>query len=733
MFRTLLVTAFFVASSFAGPVDPHIQDSELNIPDPVEVSKDDAKAFASYSFLADSITKASELKASPCSDFYNYTCQHVGVYNYLMGMEEDNKRRIIAGLKKTGEAAWYRSLKQEFDKCVNRVRKGLHENGKALRKIFEEVNAELGPVFPLMENSASFALDASRLGEFVGLLAQKFRLNTFLSYDIQAGKLMLNDPKLAFPESYFVKSFKKFGSEYKASIKDYLTQLAEALNKEISEAKLNQVIDDVVKFESDLALLLSEVSDEIPVAVQASELAENNRAIDVNAFLARISKNAGNAGALMTGNTRILLTAPSKVQLVQTYLSQANPTTILNYLNIRLARSLRKYFMRKPKECVADQWLRQGHGIKSVGVLPPAPQRDPYLSADAANDEIEEVCLIVISDSHRDAVDRVYLDASLPDKQERKDFVERIKVITNKIINGFRFQIDQLSWFSQKVKAAAYKKIDSMLYHVVYDDWIEDDALLDERYARLVGDDTDDDFTAIQKMNDFAQAEKWATVMDKNRNWNFTYAITTVNAWYYPSLNHFYIPLGILQRPLFDLHYPAAVQYGCIGYVIGHELTHGFDSNGVNYDDQGDPNPWMDLPSKAKFNEMAQCVINEYNKLHGRGITTQTEDIADNGGIRSAFNAYKAEQGLYGPDPQLPGSPLNQFSQDQLFFLGFARTWCSDDPGFDYPFDPHSPLLARVLGTIQNTPAFQAAFNCPVGSVYAPKEHCDVWASEVKY
>ncbi|CAD5233163.1 unnamed protein product [Bursaphelenchus xylophilus] len=730
MFSTLLITAFFVAASLAGPVDPRIQASELNIPDPVEVSKDDAKAFASYSFLADSITKASELKASPCNDFFNYTCQHVGVSNYLVGMDADNTRRIIAGLKGTGGAAWYRALKKQFDNCVGRVRSGLHQDGKALQKIFAEVNADIGPAFPLFENSATFDLDPSNLGELVGLLAQKFRLNTFLSYDIQAGKLTLNEPKLAFPESYFVESFKEFETEYKASIKDYLTQLAEALNKEISEAKLNQVIDDVVKFERDLALLLSQVSDEIPAAVQASELAENNRAIDVNAFLARISKNAGSAGALMAGNIRILLTAPTKVQLVQTYLSQADPGTILNYLNIRLARSLRKYFMRKPKECVADQWLRQGLGIKSVGVLPPVPQRDPYPSLFAQS---EETCLRIVSYSYRDAVDRIYLDASLPDKQERQDFVQRIKVITNKIINGFRFQLDQLSWFSPQVKAAAYKKIDAMLYHVVYDDWIEDDALLNKKYAPLVGDDSDDDFTAIQKMNDFAQAEEWATVMDKNRNLNFTYSITTVNAWYYPGYNHFYIPLGILQRPIFDLHYPAAVQYGSIGYVVGHELTHGFDSNGVNYDDQGDSNPWMDAPSKAKFNEMAQCVISEYNKLHGRGVKTQTEDIADNGGIRSAFNAYKAEQGLYGPDPQLPGSPLNQFTQDQLFFLGFARTWCSNTPKRDYPFDPHSPLLARVLGTIQNTPAFQAAFNCPVGSVYAPTEHCDVWASEVKY
>ncbi|CAD5233168.1 unnamed protein product [Bursaphelenchus xylophilus] len=732
MVRTVLVGFFVAAAVLASPIDLSVQDGNgLNIPDPVEVDKSNEKAFEAYDFFKTSLAKSGSLKASPCDDFYNYTCQNMDLSNYLVGMDVQNSEYVIRGLKKERDIQWFKTIKKEFDACVKRQssRLSMHQNGAVLRKIFDKVNMEFGPSFPLLEKIDPAAIDSSVIGDFVGFLAQKFRLHTFLAYEIEGGRILLDEPKLAFPESYFTEAFGEFEAGYKASMRDYLTQLSQALKKPIDTVTMNKVIDEVVEFERGLAQALSQIPQEVSSLVGAAELNSNGKAINVNAYLARITKNAKRSDLLSAHNVQLNLAAPTKMDVLQAYVAQANPETVMNYLSIRLIRSLRKYFVKKPVESVADQWLREQRGVKVMGVFPPQPVEDEFGDGTPA----ERSCASSLSYRYLNQIDRIYLDEQLPDLNDRKAFVNRIAVITNKIINGFRFQVDQLSWFSPKVKEAAYKKIDAMLFNVVYDDWIENDDILNER-TRLVDDidENDDDFTANEKMDDFAQALEWEGLVGGGRDQNFSRSIRTVNAWYNFRLNHFYIPLGILQRPIFDVNFPAALHYSSVGYIVGHELTHGFDSNGVNYDDQGNPNPWMDASSKANFNEMAKCVIDEYTRLHKRGRMTQTEDIADNGGLRASWNAYKAEQGLYGSDPQLPSSPSNKYTQDQIFFLGFAHVWCSNKPKQDYGFDPHSPLLYRVWGTLQNFPAFQAAYNCPVGSAYAPKEHCDVWASEVK-
>ncbi|KAH7700152.1 zinc metallopeptidase 2 MEP2 [Aphelenchoides avenae] len=204
-----------------------------------------------------------------------------------------------------------------------------------------------------------------------------------------------------------------------------------------------------------------------------------------------------------------------------------------------------------------------------------------------------------------------------------------------------------------------------------------------------------------------------------------------------PSLNSINIPLAFLQKPFFDKDWPASLNFGAIGATIGHEITHGFDTNGVKWDSIGRLAPWLDDESQ----KAASCVVDEYDKFCFlaqnvseclSGNATKAENIADNGGTLAAYRAYLNEAGINGTDPLLLSPLLNQtdqFNQDQLFFLNFAHNWCASVETAESNYDGvHSPPKFRVFGTLQNFAAFKTAFNCSRDSRYAPQAHCNVWS-----
>ncbi|XP_052252371.1 neprilysin-4-like isoform X2 [Dreissena polymorpha] len=211
---------------------------------------------------------------------------------------------------------------------------------------------------------------------------------------------------------------------------------------------------------------------------------------------------------------------------------------------------------------------------------------------------------------------------------------------------------------------------------------------------------------------------------------------TTVNAAYSFLLNNIQFPAGIFQPPFYQKDQPRSMNYGGIGVVIGHEITHGFDDQGSRYDKDGNLRNWWDTSILENFHNKSQCIVDQYGNfqvpdvgLTVNGLNTLGENIADNGGLKQSFRAYRkwvAEVGH--EEPLLPGV---NFTHNQLFFLNFAQVWCDKEKPEALisliNTDPHSPAQFRVIGTLQNSKDFAETFQCRPGTFMNPAKKCSVW------
>jgi endothelin-converting enzyme/putative endopeptidase len=283
--------------------------------------------------------------------------------------------------------------------------------------------------------------------------------------------------------------------------------------------------------------------------------------------------------------------------------------------------------------------------------------------------------------------------------------------------------IQALDWMTPATKAAAATKLHAIANKIGYPDkWRDYTALKIERGDALGNSLRSNAFEFHRQMNRIGKP------LDKSE-WTMT--PPTVNAYYHPLQNNINFPAGILQPPFYSADRDAAVNYGGAGAVIGHELTHGFDDQGRQFDAQGNLNDWW-TPADAKaFEQRASCFVDEYAaftaiddvKLNGK--LTLGENTADNGGVRIALMAYLASNAAKA------ATAMDGFTPEQRFFIGYAQLWCENRrPEFERlqaQTNPHSPGRYRVNGVITNMPEFQKAFSCPAGAAMVRQPACRVW------
>jgi endothelin-converting enzyme/putative endopeptidase len=303
----------------------------------------------------------------------------------------------------------------------------------------------------------------------------------------------------------------------------------------------------------------------------------------------------------------------------------------------------------------------------------------------------------------------------------------RMLKMVNALEESLGQDIQTLPWMSDATKAQAQAKLKAIDNKIGYPDVWRDYSKLTIHRDDLIGD-----LFAANLFESQRQIAKIGKPLDRNE-WQMT--PPTVNAYYDPSYNEIVFPAGILQPPFFDKAADDAVNFGAIGLVIGHELTHGFDDQGRQFDPQGNLHDWWTAEDGKEFEKRTSCVADEYGsfvavddlKLNGK--LTLGENTADNGGARIALMAL---ENFIAKDKSNPAAKtLDGFTPEQRFYLGFGDEWCEKRrPEYSrmmVTIDPHSPAKFRVNGTVQNMPEFEKAWSCKAGDTMVSANACRVW------
>ncbi|XP_074654372.1 endothelin-converting enzyme homolog isoform X2 [Tubulanus polymorphus] len=304
--------------------------------------------------------------------------------------------------------------------------------------------------------------------------------------------------------------------------------------------------------------------------------------------------------------------------------------------------------------------------------------------------------------------------------------------MVDQIKHTFKRGLPDIPWMDAQTVNAAREKVDSVIDMIGFPQYILNKTALDEEYKGLKIDPNTYFDNNIRTLR-FSLKKELKRLREKpdKKRWSMT--PPTINAYYTPTENKIVFPAGILQAPFYDKDYPRSLNYGGIGAVVGHELTHGFDDQGREYDKNGNLRNWWNAQVIGRFKKRTKCMIDQYSKYvingeHVNGKQTVGENIADNGGLKNAFRAYSDWVKSNGPEQILPGVNL---THDQLFFIGFAQVWCSatkpEAMHMQLLSDPHCPAEYRVIGTLSNSEEFSKVFRCPSGSRMNPTNKCSVW------
>ncbi|EDW86306.2 uncharacterized protein Dwil_GK15832 [Drosophila willistoni] len=668
---------------------------------------------------AASLLSAMDLTADPCEDFFQYAC---GTWNKVHPIPEDRSSISTFEVLSDQQQVILRGVLEEpIDERDNEATVKAKTFFKScmdipqIRRIgagrLKEVLKQLGG-WPVIERHwqppANLSIE-KLMGQLRLIYSESVLIELYVGADDKNSSvniLQMDQLQYALPSrDYYLKP--SSANDRKAYHK-YMTQISLLLGADPATAA--DELEKVVHFETQLVnVSLAEADRHDTSAVyRKMELPELQRLVPQLNWTEYLQTALGESISLQADEPLVTyglqyLTEMGKI------LRATDPQVVHNYMLWRLVMSLMTHMI--------DEYQRERVEFRKI-LLGIQSERTRWSK-----------CVEWTNKKLGVAVGALFI---------RDNFNQESKEVALEMIHTIREAFNELlaenHWMDDETRAVAKEKADSMNERIGYPEILTNATELEEEYVNLtiVSDNLMDNVLSILQWESQKMLHLLRQPVDKEK-WTTEPAV--VNAFYNPNKNDIVFPAGILQPLFYSQHFPKSLNYGGIGVVIGHEITHGFDDKGRQFDKEGNMMQWWNNATIEAFRERTQCVIDQYSRykinevnMFMDGRMTQGENIADNGGLKQAFRAYKKWEQLHGRELQLPG--LNM-THDQLFFLNYAQIWCGsmrpEDALTKIRSSVHSPGFVRVLGPLSNSRDFAHAYTCAVGTTMNPAEKCSVW------
>ncbi|XP_006016519.1 neprilysin isoform X1 [Alligator sinensis] len=554
---------------------------------------------------------------------------------------------------------------------------------------------------------------------------KKVLINFFVGTDDKNSTthiIHIDQPGLGLPSRDYYEctgAYKEACSAYVAFMISVAKLILQERNLPITEVQISKEMERVMQLEKEIANATTKLEDRNDPILLYNKMTvtqlQKNFTLQVNSMEFNWSKFINNIMSTVQINVEnmepVVVYAPEYLIKLKSILNQYTPRDIQNYMVWRFIMDLVNSLSRDYKD-TRNAFRKALYGTTSETA-------------------IWRRCANYVNSNMENAAGRLYVQEAFAG--ESKHVVENMIADIREV---FIKTLDELSWMDAETKKKAEQKAKAIREKIGYpDEILTDDNKLNSEYQELNYQE-DQYFENIIQNLLFNQKKRLKKLKENVDKEEWISGAAVVNAFYSASRNQIVFPAGILQPPFFSASQPKSLNYGGIGMVIGHEITHGFDDNGRNFNANGDLIDWWTQESAQNFKQQSQCMVYQYGNFswdlaggqHLSGINTLGENIADNGGVRQAYKAYENYVKKNGNEKLLPGLDMNH---KQLFFLNFAQVWCGTyRPEYavnSIKTDVHSPGKFRVLGSLQNSLEFSEAFSCSKTNFMDPVKKCRVW------
>jgi predicted metalloendopeptidase len=666
--------------------------------------------------VAAQLLSSMDASTQPCQDFYTYACGGWTQVNSIPADQSSYARsfnvihdRNLDKLQTIMTAGWpivapfYRS-------CMDEAR--LDEVGVA----------PLAPLIAQVEGTN----DAQQLLVLSATLAAEAGVSGLVTIVVTADPKVPNSNLLSISQGGLSLPSAKYYSddEMRADLTAHIARMFKLVEPQLLADTALQQASAVVELERKLAgisLPLEALRDpESGYNIHSLQsLAELAPAVPWKEYIHAlgIAHEAVNGTGSATSVVKINVDTPSFVAALSTIISNTPLQTLQQYFKWQTIKSTTPWLSSPLRSELFAFFSKRIRGVQQ--------QRPRW-----------KQCTTLLADGLPDLVGRYYVLENFAgeNRQVAVGMIADVKQI-------FDESFQHIPWMDETTRAAARAKIAQVDDLIGYPSNWTDMTELDVRSNAF--------YENIQALHSFIWKKEIGRLNTKVDRQRWQVSPSTVNAYYDATMNTINFPAGIIQAPFFDSQYPAALNYGAIGVVMGHELAHGFDDQGRQFDGAGTLRQWWSTQAVSGFTSQSQCLVHQYGSFEVagefvNGNLTLGENIADNAGLRTAFYAMQlhqqrqqlqqaahVDQNINIDEAVASATNLNA---NQLFFLAFAQSWCQlTRPQYQLELlksDTHAPSHVRVTASLRNSNEFAAAFGCPLGSPMNPRQKCTIWTPE---